>query len=132
MANMCEGGRERDCRDPVVEYCDSRFLEACDIGRGRIDLLFGFWGEVMSGGSGGWLGLIPGDETGGGEVAGDEVGDITSVIFIAWKGSCDRNNLCTSVQGLSSVLVCPRLGCFWSTALPVSNGFPPVQLNNGL
>lgn len=53
MANTCDGGRERECRDPVVEYCDNRFLEACDIGRGRFDLLFELWGEVMSGGSGG-------------------------------------------------------------------------------
>lgn len=79
---MCDGGRERDGIEPV-EYCDNRFLEACDIGRGIVDLLLGFGGDVMSGGRGGWFGLTPGDETGGGEVAGDEVGDMTAVI-LSW------------------------------------------------
>lgn len=31
----------------------------------------------MIGGSGGWLGLDVGEDTGGGEVAGDEVADMT-------------------------------------------------------
>jgi hypothetical protein len=77
---MYDGGRERDCKEPV-EYCDNRFLEAWDIGRGSVDLLFGFGGDVIRGGRGGWFGLTPGDETGGGEVAGDDVGDMTAVIL---------------------------------------------------
>lgn len=47
----------------LVEYCDRRFLDACDIGRGRVDLRFGlgFEVDVIRGGSGGWLGFAPGD-----------------------------------------------------------------------
>lgn len=45
------------------------------------------WGEVvMIGGSGGWLELEVGEETGGGEVAGDEVADMTIDIFGAGRG----------------------------------------------
>lgn len=64
-----------------AEYCDRRFLDACDIGRERVDLRFGFGGDVMRGCSGGWLGFAPGDVIAGGDVAGDDVGDITAVIF---------------------------------------------------
>lgn len=66
--------------DPV-EYCDNRFLDACDMGRESVDLRFGFGGDVIRGGSGGWLGFTPGDAMGGGEVAGDDVGDMIAVIF---------------------------------------------------
>lgn len=34
MANMLEGGRDLDGTEPT-EYCESRLLDACDIGRGR-------------------------------------------------------------------------------------------------
>lgn len=40
------------------------------------------WGEVvMIGGRGGWLGFDVGEETAGGEVAGDEAVDIIVDIF---------------------------------------------------
>lgn len=39
----------------------------------------------MIGGSGGWLGLDVGEETGGGEVAGDEVADMTVDIVDAGR-----------------------------------------------
>lgn len=67
-----------------VEYCDSRFLDACDMGRGRVDLRFGFGGDVIRGGSGGWLGFVPGEVIAGGEVAGDDVGDMIAVMFLFW------------------------------------------------
>lgn len=51
MGNSWEGGREREGIELTVEYCDRRFLDACDIGRGSVLLRAG--GEVMSGGSGG-------------------------------------------------------------------------------
>lgn len=84
-----EGGRDLEGMELVVEYCDRRFLDACDIGRGRLLLRAG--GEVMSGGSAGCAGLAAavadgdgdgdGDErAGGGEVAGDEPGDKTAVM----------------------------------------------------
>lgn len=76
-----EGGRDLDGIEPV-EYCDSLFLEACDIGRGSVDLREG--GEVINGGSGGWFALDDGEVTAGGEVAGDELGDITAVILERW------------------------------------------------
>jgi hypothetical protein len=76
---MWEGGRDREGIELVVEYCDRRFLDACDIGRGRLLLRAG--GEVMSGGSAGCAELAAGDErAGGGEVAGDEPGDKTAVM----------------------------------------------------
>lgn len=34
MANMLEGGRDLEGTEPT-EYCDSRLLDACDIGRVR-------------------------------------------------------------------------------------------------
>lgn len=44
------------------------------------------WGEVvMIGGRGGWLGFDVGEETGGGEVAGDEVADMTVDMFGAGR-----------------------------------------------
>ena len=75
---MWDGGRDLDGIGPV-EYCDNLFLEACDIGRGNVDLREG--GDVMSGGSGGWFALEEGEVTAGGDVAGDEFGDMTAVIF---------------------------------------------------
>lgn len=48
------------------------------MGRGSADLRDG--GEVMRGGNGGWFGFEDGEETAGGDVAGDEFGDMTAVI----------------------------------------------------
>ncbi len=48
------------------------------MGRGNAVLRAG--GEVMRGGSGGWFGFVDGGETAGGDVAGDELGDMTAVI----------------------------------------------------
>jgi hypothetical protein len=53
-------------------------LDACDIGRGSVLLRVG--GEVINGGSGGWLGFEDGDEIAGGDVAGVELGDIMAVM----------------------------------------------------
>lgn len=75
---MCDGGRDLEGMELVVEYCDRRFLEACDIGRGRVLLRAG--GEVMSGGSAGCAELAAGGEMEGGEVAGDGLGDMMAVM----------------------------------------------------
>lgn len=79
---MWEGGRDLEGTEPVVEYCDRRFLEACDIGRGRLLLRAG--GDVTSGGSAGCVVL-----TAGGEVAGEEAGDMTAVMA-SRKTNCWR------------------------------------------
>jgi hypothetical protein len=50
MGNRYEAGRDREGIDPV-EYCDRRFLEACDIGRGMLVRRAG--GEVINGGRAG-------------------------------------------------------------------------------
>jgi hypothetical protein len=81
IGKMWEGGRERDGIE-LVEYCDNRFFDACDIGRGRVDLRLGFGGDVIRGGSGGWLGFAPGEAIAGGEAAGEVVGDMIAVIFL--------------------------------------------------
>jgi hypothetical protein len=87
MAYICETGRDRGGIEPV-EYCDNRFLDACDIGRGSVDLRGG--GDVMRGGKGGWSVFEEGDDTTGGDVAG-EVCDMTAVIveavslIVEWK-----------------------------------------------
>lgn len=75
---MCEGGLDREGMEPV-EYCDSRFLEAYDNGRGSVLLRDG--GDVMRGGRAGWLGFAAGEPMGGGEVAGLEPGDMIAVIL---------------------------------------------------
>jgi hypothetical protein len=83
MGKMCEGGRDLEGMELVVEYCDRRFLEACDMGRGRLLLRAGGGGgggEVMSGGSAGCAVFAAGDGMAGGEVAGDEPGDMTAVM----------------------------------------------------
>lgn len=74
MGKTCEGGRDLDGIEPV-EYCDSRFLEACDIGRGSVLRREGF--DVISGGKAGWFGFVE-EGSVGGDVAGDEVIDITA------------------------------------------------------
>lgn len=97
---MCDGGRDRLCQE-LVEYCDNLFLEACDIGRGRVDLLFGFGGDVIKGGRGGWFGLDPGDDTAGGEelVAGEDVGDMTAVILgLDGQDTASVNDSCAYVS----------------------------------
>ena len=81
MAMMWEGGRDLDGIEPVTEYCDSRFLEACDIGRGSVVLRAGTGEDVISGGSGGWAWLEAGGGMAGGDVAGDEPGDMIAVIL---------------------------------------------------
>lgn len=81
MANMLDGGRDQGAEP--CEYCDNRFLDACEMDMGRGGIAdFRDCGEVMSGGNGGWLGLEVGELiAGGGEAAGDEAGDMTAVIF---------------------------------------------------
>lgn len=59
-----------------VENWDNLFFDTCDIGRGMADRREG--GDVIRGGSGGWLGFADGEcdnTTAGGDVAGDEPGD---------------------------------------------------------
>ena len=75
---MCEGGRDLECTEPA-EYCDRRFLDACDSGRGSVLRRGG--GDVISGGRGGWLGFEVGEASAGGEVAGLEPGDMIAVII---------------------------------------------------
>ena len=60
-----------------MEYCESLFFDAWESGRCRLERHAR--GEVTSGGSGGWFGLGDND-AGAGEVDGDEVVDMTSVI----------------------------------------------------
>lgn len=74
---MCEGGRDREGIE-LVEYCDRRFLDACDIGRGRVLLRAG--GDVINGGRAGWAVAAAGGDMAGGEVAGEEPGDMMAVI----------------------------------------------------
>lgn len=81
---MCEGGRDLEGTEPVVEYCDRRFLEACDIGRGRL-LLRGAGDDVINGGRAGCAELPAGDEMAGGEVAGEEPVDMTAVMVRGGK-----------------------------------------------
>lgn len=60
-----------------MEYCESLFFDAWESGRCRLERRAG--GEVISGGSGGWFGFGDND-VGAGELDGDEVVDMTSVI----------------------------------------------------
>jgi hypothetical protein len=76
--NMWEGGRDLVGMELAVEYCDRRFLEACDMGRGRLVLRAG--GDVISGGRAGCAEVAAEDAMAGGEVAGDEPGDMTAVM----------------------------------------------------
>ncbi|KAF7561825.1 hypothetical protein G7046_g2309 [Stylonectria norvegica] len=75
MGNTWEVGRDLEGSEPV-EYCDSLFLEACDIGRDRV--LLRDCGDVINGGSGGWF-EFGGEEDAAGAVGDDEVVDITAV-----------------------------------------------------
>ena len=69
-----DGGRDREGAEPV-EYCDNRFLEACDSGLESVERRLG--GEVISGGNGGRLAFAEGDAAGG-EAAGEELCDMAS------------------------------------------------------
>lgn len=81
MGKAWEVGREWKGIE-VTEYCDRRSLPACDIETGLGAAGRFCWGEVvMMGGKGGWLGFEVGEETGGGEVAGDEAADMTVDMF---------------------------------------------------
>lgn len=85
MAKMWEGGRDLEGMELAVEYCDRRFLEACDIGRGIWLLRAG--GEVMRGGSAGSAALAfafaeAGEDMAGGDVAGDDPGDMNAVMVL--------------------------------------------------
>jgi hypothetical protein len=68
----------------AVEYCERRFLDACDMGRGIVVLRPG--GDVMSGGSGGCVVFIAGGEMAGGDVAGEDPGDMTAVMAVVGWG----------------------------------------------
>jgi hypothetical protein len=76
MGKICDGGRDREGPEPV-EYCDRRFLDAYDIGRGSVLLRPG--GEVINGGSAGWLGFAPGEASAGDEFGDGDDGDMTSI-----------------------------------------------------
>lgn len=79
MGKRYEAGRERDGMEPV-EYCERRFFAACAIegGTALVGLLVG---DVISGGSAGWLGSSgSGEDTAGGDGAGDERGDMTAIV----------------------------------------------------
>lgn len=55
-------------------------MEACDMGRDRVLRRDG--GDVMSGGSAGWLGFGDEEAAARGEEAGEEVVDITAVVVM--------------------------------------------------
>jgi len=76
---MVETGRDLGGIEPV-EYCDSLFLDACDIGRGSVVRRAG--GDVIKGGREERFEFEVGDETAGGDVAGEEVCDIVAVIAL--------------------------------------------------
>lgn len=63
-------------------------MDAWDIGRGRVLRRVG--GEVINGGRGGWLGLDDGEDTAGGDVAGEEFVDIMAIIMTARPVICMR------------------------------------------
>ena len=86
---MCEAGRDLEGMELAVEYCDKRFLETCDIGRDRLLLRAG--GEVMSGGRAECAAFGAGDEMAGGEVAGDEPGDMTAVMVRGRRVTTRKN-----------------------------------------
>lgn len=67
----------------VTEYCDSLSLVACDMETGRGAGVLFCWGEVvMMGGRDDRLGFGGGEETAGGEAAGDEVVDMIVDMFV--------------------------------------------------
>ncbi len=81
MGKMWDGGRDREGIE-LVEYCDKRFLDACDIGRGRMLLRAGgAGGEVISGGRAGCDVFAAGEGITGGDVAGEELGDMIAVMI---------------------------------------------------
>jgi hypothetical protein len=101
MGKMWEGGRDLDGNDPV-EYCDSRCLEAKDIGRGCA--LGGEVVEVISEGSERGSGLeVGGDEGfGGGEEAGLDVADMirsTRHVVVLSRRPTDSGGLPTRPGG---------------------------------
>lgn len=81
---MCEPGRDLEGTDPV-EYCDSRPLEACDIGRARLLRREGV--EVVNGGRAGWFGFAGGDEPWGCEAGEDEASVMVAVAVIPRSSS---------------------------------------------
>ena len=80
---MCDGGRDRVGIE-AVEYCERRFLDACDMGRGRVVLRPS--GDVMSGGSGGCAVFKAGGEMAGGDVAGEDPDDMIAVMAVTRLG----------------------------------------------
>lgn len=81
MGNACEAGRDGKGME-ACEYCESLSLPAWDMDMGRGAVVLLCWGDVvMIGGRGGWLGFEVGEETTGGEVTGEDVVDMTVVIF---------------------------------------------------
>lgn len=90
MGNACEAGRDGKGME-ACEYCESLSLPAWDMDMGRGAVVLLCWGDVvMIGGRGGWLGFEVGEETTGGEVAGEDVVDMTVVIFGLGRGSSTR------------------------------------------
>lgn len=81
IGNAWEVGRDGKGIE-FCEYCESLSLPACDIDMGRGAVVLLCCGDVvMIGGRGGWLGFEVGEETAGGDVAGEDVADMTDVIF---------------------------------------------------
>lgn len=79
MGKTFETGRDLEGIEPV-EYWESLFLEAYDIGRESVLRRDG--GEVIDGGGGGaWLGF-GGEAPGTGEVTGDEVDGISVIVVM--------------------------------------------------
>ena len=63
-------------------------MEACEVGRCRVDLRWG--GDVISGGSAGWLGFEEGEDTGDGELGGGDVVSSGGDIMVAIVDDASR------------------------------------------
>ncbi|KHN96825.1 uncharacterized protein MAM_05381 [Metarhizium album ARSEF 1941] len=81
MGIMWEPGRDLEGTDPD-EYCDSRLLEACDIGRERLLRREGVDVEVANGGKEAWFAFAEGDEPCGWETGEDEAFVMVAVAVI--------------------------------------------------
>ena len=88
MGNTFETGRDLEGIEPV-EYWESLFLEAYDIGRESVLRRDG--GEVIEGGGGAWLGFGA-EAAGTGEVTGDEVDDISVIVVMPLEGRVERGS----------------------------------------
>lgn len=89
MGNMCDCGRDLEGTE-LAEYCDSRCLEACDMGRGRVLRREGV--DVVNGGKAGWFAIDEGEAaSGAGEEAGDDDVSTMAAIAMIRRGDATRD-----------------------------------------